>query len=94
MTVVSGFLWDQGNWPECGKHSLSQTEIESLFEIGPSIYPDPSEHEERLRAIGKTDSGRYAFVVFVLREVDGALWIRPISARFMHAKEIRHYEQG
>lgn len=46
-----------------------------------------------MRAIGKTSAGRYVFLVFVIREVDGSRKLRPISARYMHLKEIRHYEQ-
>jgi hypothetical protein len=32
-------------------------------------------------------------MVFTLRERADALLIRPISARYMHQKEIRHYEE-
>lgn len=32
------------------------------------------------------------FVAFTLRVRAGHRWIRPISARYMHAKEIPHYE--
>ncbi len=49
--------------------------------------------EERLWAIGKTDAGRYVFVVFTFREQDGIRLIRPISARYMHRKEIDAYEK-
>lgn len=45
-----------------------------------------------MRAIGKTRSGRYVFLVFMLRELDGRINARPISARYMHRKEIDHYE--
>ncbi len=33
-------------------------------------------------------------VAFTIHEVKGARLIRPISARFMHAKEQRRYEQS
>lgn len=45
-----------------------------------------------MRAIGKSAAGRYVFVVFMLREIDGQMKLRPISARYMHEKEIAHYE--
>jgi uncharacterized DUF497 family protein len=45
-----------------------------------------------MRAIGKTAAGRYVFVVFMLREIAGSTKLRPISARYMHQKEIIHYE--
>ncbi len=45
-----------------------------------------------MRAIGKTRAGRYVFLVFMFRQAQGKTLIRPISARFMHRKEIEHYE--
>ena len=61
-----------------------------------SVLPDPnhSHAEERFRAIGRTVRGRYVFVVFTLRLRDGDVFIRPISARYMHQKEIEHYEKA
>lgn len=47
--------------------------------------------EVRLRAIGQTDDGRFVFIVFLMRQIDGQEKIRPISARPMHKKEIKHY---
>ena len=92
---ISGFDWDEGNWPKCGKHGLAQHEIESVFRGEFASFNDPyaATAETRLRAIGKTLNGRYAFVVFCLRERNGVKWIRPISARYMHEHEVRHYEQ-
>lgn len=92
--TISGFDWDDGNWPKCAKHGLSKSEIEQVFLGTPSVYRDPEVSEQRLRAIGKTKTGRYVFVVFTLREVVAKTYIRPISARFMHEREIRRYEQG
>ena len=91
---ISGFDWDEGNWPKCAKHGLTKQEIEQVFENGPSVYSDPSFSEVRLRAIGKTQAGRYVFVVFTLRRIATETYIRPISARFTHDREIRRYEQG
>ena len=45
-----------------------------------------------MRAIGQTGTGRYVFVVFMLRDVEGQTRLRPISARYMHQKEVAHYE--
>jgi uncharacterized protein len=47
-----------------------------------------------MRAIGKTRSGRYVFLVFMLRTIHGSTLIRPISARYMHKKEIDRYESS
>ena len=59
------------------------------------VLPDEahSQSEVRVRAIGRTDAGRYVFLVFTIRERDGERLIRPISARYMHSKEIRHFEK-
>lgn len=89
---IGGFDWDSGNWPKCGKHGVSREEIEQVFMGIPAVMPDPSPKEPRMRAIGETTAGRYLFVVFMLREIDGKTKLRPISARYMHQKEIDHYE--
>jgi uncharacterized DUF497 family protein len=62
---------------------------------GPSIYPDRnhSSEEDRIRAIGKVASGRWVFLAFTFRERDGLSLIRPISARYMHPKEIKFYKE-
>ena len=36
----SGFDWDDGNWPKCGKHGVSKAEIESLLFSKPLVLPD------------------------------------------------------
>ncbi len=89
---ISGFDWDEGNWPKCGKHGVSQMEIEQVLMGTPAVMPDPHANEPRLRAIGKTLAGRYVFLVFMLRNSRGKNLLRPISARYMHQKEIDHYE--
>jgi uncharacterized DUF497 family protein len=89
---VSGFDWDAGNWPKCGKHGVSKAEIAELFDRVPAVLRDPHPKEPRMRAIGTTGAGRYLFVVFMLRSAAGQTLIRPISARPMHEKEIAHYE--
>jgi len=90
---VTGFDWDDGNWPKCGKHGVSKAEIEAVFQNTPSVHPDPFAGEERFRAIGFNDDGRYIFAVFILRTTDNGSLIRPLSARYMHKKEIASYEQ-
>ncbi|MGB6007599.1 BrnT family toxin [Castellaniella sp.] len=89
---IAGFDWDAGNWPKCGKHGVSREEIEQVMLGTPGCVPDPCADEPRQRAIGKTRAGRYVFLVFVRRLLGGQLKIRPISARYMHAKEVAHYE--
>ena len=90
---IAGFDWDNGNWPKCGKHGVSREEIEQMLLGEPAVMVDPCSGEPRMRAIGKTLTGRYVFLVFMLREIDGLTKLRPISARYMHQKEIDHYER-
>ena len=89
---IAGFDWDDGNWPKCGKHGVSQEEIEEVLTSSPAVMTDPHPEEPRMRAIGKTNAGRHVFVAFMLRDVAGQTKLRPISARYMHQKEIAHYE--
>ena len=89
---VAGFDWDDGNWPKCGKHGVSPEEIEQILIGNPSVMLDPHPDEPRMRAIGRTKAGRFVFLVFMLRQDDIKTLLRPISARFMHQKEIDHYE--
>lgn len=91
---VAGFDWDAGNWPKCGKHGVQKEEIEEIFESSPAVMPDPYLDEPRMRAIEKTKAGRYLFLVFMFRLIDGQTFIRPISARYMHQKEVDHYEKA
>lgn len=92
--AFSGFDWDEGNWPKCGKHGVSQAEIEELFTGPLLIEPDAahSQTEERLRVIGRTKESRPVFLVFTLRTRDGERLIRPVSARYMHHEEVESYE--
>lgn len=90
--AIAGFDWDEGNWPKCGQHGVSRQEIEEVLMGTPAVMADPHPEEPRMRAIGKTVTGRYVFLVFVPRQIDGATRLRPISARYMHRKEIERYE--
>jgi uncharacterized DUF497 family protein len=75
------------------QHGVSIAEIETLFEHGPRVAPDPkhSADEDRLIAVGKTSAGRPLFVAFTMRTKDGRRLIRPVFARYMHAKEVVAY---
>jgi uncharacterized protein len=90
-----GFDWDDGNREKCQKHSVGIEIIEGLFRRNALMaQPDHvnSVLETRFRGIGKTVDGRSVFVVFTLRDRNGQKLIRPISARYMHKKEIAVYE--
>jgi len=88
---VSEFDWDDGNRAKCQAHG----EVEALVDRPLLIIPDDahSRDERRLRAIGKTARGRSVFLVFTLRERGGKHLIRPITARYMHRREVVSYEK-
>jgi uncharacterized protein len=92
---ANGFDWDRGNRAKCEKHGLSVAVIEGLFARPLAILPDTahSQRENRFRAIGRTDKGRSVFTIFTLRRKGEELLIRPISARYMHKKEIDAFEK-
>lgn len=95
---VAGFDWDGGNREKCRRHGLSLEEIEEFFRQGMvHVAPDirHSEAERRFLAIGKSPvvTGKPVIVAFTLRESEGKRLIRPITARYMHAKELRKYER-
>jgi uncharacterized protein len=58
------------------------------------ILPDREDSlgELRYRAIGMTPERRMLFVMFTLRDRSGSTRLRPISARYMHRKEVKTYE--
>ena len=94
---VDGFDWDPGNIEKCEKHGLAREDIEDFF-YQDNIYVAPDiEHsitESRFFAIGRLlKSGRAVIVVFTIRDKEGKKLIRPISARFMHKKEVNRYEK-
>ena len=84
------FDWDHGNTTKCEKHGLTRALIEEFFRSEPRVSPDPAHSvlEERFIAVDRILGGRAVFVAFCWR--DGK--IRPISARYMHEKEVRAYE--
>jgi len=91
----SGFDWDDGNRSKCQKHGVSVETVEHIFHRGLMIFPDEAHSltEQRFRAIGYSGEGRALFIVFTIRRRRGEVLIRPISARFMHRKEVEHYEK-
>jgi uncharacterized DUF497 family protein len=94
--MSTSFDWDDGNCAKCRRHGVSLAEIEDLFRAGASAAPDTrhSAQERRLIAVGRTKEGRALFVAFTLRTIDGQERIRPISARYMHEREFRRYDQA
>ena len=91
-----GIDWDDGNWPKCGRHGLSKEEIESFLREGTTRILSDRQHsagEDRLLAIGRDVRGRAGiFVGFTIRMIGERMLVRPITARYMHAKEIARYD--
>ena len=90
----SGFEWDAGNRVKCQKHGLTIEDVERVLAHNETVIIPLERYEEpRFIAIGRTAEGRFASVVFTPREKGGERVQRPISARYMHEREIRRYEQ-
>ena len=93
---IDGFDWDDGNLAKCQIHGVTVVSIETALRNEPLIAPDVahSVNEQRWIAIGRGESQRSMFVAFTLRIREGLSLARPVSARFMHAKEMKRYEQS
>jgi uncharacterized DUF497 family protein len=91
LAECEGFQWDAGNAVKIwGRHPVTPAECEELFLNRPLVVgtdEKDSASEERLYALGQSDSGRLMFVVFTIR---GRL-IRVISVRDMSLKGRRIY---
>jgi uncharacterized protein len=96
LDQIAGFDWDDGNSRKSAdKHDVGQAEAESIFFNDPLIVVEDAKHSERelrLHALGKTAQNRLLHVTFTLRQ-NGTM-IRVISARDMHRKERKAYEQA
>lgn len=87
----AGFEWDDGNRDKNLQHQVENWECEQVFFNEPLVVLGDARHsvaEDRFAAFGRTDGGRLLTVVFTMRGSK----IRVISARDMHRKERRFYE--
>ncbi len=93
--VVAGIDWDEGNRDKCRKHGVSCAEIEAVLTGDPRFAPDfnHSHAEDRFIAVGRAGDNRPVFVAFTFRVKRGRMFIRPVSARYMHRKEAERYER-
>jgi uncharacterized DUF497 family protein len=96
LDQIVGFDWDEGNSRKSAdKHDVSQAAAESIFFNDLLILVEDIRHsdrEPRFNALGKTGQNRLLHVTFTLRR-NGTM-IRVISARDMHRRERRYYEQA
>ena len=96
-TSFEGFDWDRGNWVKCQQHGVSIEEIETALRSGALLILPVTrlvDDEERLIATGTGGSGRHIFVVFTVRQHGKRTLLRPISARYMHQREVAIYDQA
>jgi uncharacterized DUF497 family protein len=95
LNKIIGFNWDAGNESKSvGKHSVDKYEAEQVFFNKPLLIVEDQKHsddEVRLHALGKTNQQRLLHITFTLRS--HKTLIRIISARDMHRKERKIYEQ-
>ena len=93
---IAGFDWDDGNSRKSAdKHDVSQAEAESIFFNDPLIVIEDAKHserEQRFHALGKTGQNRLLHITFTLRQ--SGTMVRVISARDMHRKERKAYEEA
>ena len=96
LEQIAGFDWDDGNSRKSAdKHDVSQAEAESIFFNDPLIVVADLKHSEterRFHALGGTARNRLLHITFTLRQ-NGTV-VRVISARDMHRKERKIYEQA
>jgi hypothetical protein len=86
-----GFQWDEGNWDKNWYlHQVTNGECEEIFFNLPLIIASDTKHsqqEQRYYALGRTDTNRWLFIAFTIRDD----LIRVISARDMNQRETRKY---
>jgi uncharacterized DUF497 family protein len=91
LSSCEGFQWDEGNSDKNWYlHQVTDSECEQLFFNLPLILvPDTkhSQQEQGYYALGRTDTDRWLFIVFTIRDK----LIRVISAREMNQREARKY---
>ncbi len=89
---IIGFNWDEANIDKNYlKHNILWVECEEVFFNKPVIIVEDEKHsdiENRYYTLGKTNDNKKLFLVFTIRKNK----IRIISARTMHKKEKRVYE--
>lgn len=92
---IGGFDWDHGNTSKIvNKHKVIPSEAEQIFFNEPLLLLGDLKHsqdEPRFHALGITDDRRLLHITFTLRAQNTL--IRIISARDMHQKERKVYEQ-
>jgi hypothetical protein len=91
---IRGLIWfDDFVEKIISKHDVYPEEVEQVFLNRPRfrfVEKGIRKGEDVYAAMGRTDSGRYLIVFFILKRDQRALII---SAREMNLQERRHYEK-
>ncbi len=91
ISNCKGFQWDDGNLDKNWYlHQVTNGECEEVFFNLPLITAADIKHshqEQRYYALGRTDTNRWLFIAFTIRDD----LIRVISARDMNQRETREY---
>jgi uncharacterized DUF497 family protein len=87
--LASGFDWDAGNREKCLKHEVDCRDRGGLGRRSANRSSSKTIIYWKAIYCRRPDTRRRPlFIAFTLRARDGARLVRPISARYMHAKEI------
>ena len=90
---ISEIVWTEADVEHIARHSVTPDEVEEVLAAGPVWRrgrPHPETGRKSLYALGKTDSGRYLFIVLSPRGHGRA---RCVTAREMDEKAKRYYER-
>ena len=83
-----GFDWDSGNLPKCLSHGPCRFPKSKTCSVGDVYVVRDTVIAGERRVLGfGNDAGRWTFCVFTWR----GNRIRPVSVRYMHAKEVKRY---
>src|SRR5947209_3649272 len=94
LPFVISFEWDEWNkYKNWIKHKVIGEEAEEAFYDEKRLILEDSKHSEqetRYILFGRTEKGRFLFIVYTLREEK----VRIISARDVNRKEVLFYEKA
>ena len=87
------FEWDKGNLTKVQRHGVSKTEVEQAYLDKKKNLLFDEKHsfsEKRYILIGRNKKKRWIYTVMTLRGDK----VRVFSARYMHEKEVKLYEEA
>lgn len=89
---AEAFEWDDGNERELAAHAVSPSEVEDLFEQGPTWLPNKRQRAADWKMVGYTLGGRSLTVV--VRWYEARRILRPVTGWDCTASEITRYLRG